>query len=273
MQVHDCAREDYRLLQTITNIFRQEGISALYRGLSANLLGSGVNWGIYFFTYESIKSFLNDHTGSNTKLSSSHHFVAGALSGISAITVTNPIWCVKTRLQIQDKSSTTAYKGLLDCFTRIIKEEGILNLYRGLGPAYILVANPALQFTFYEKLKSLFMELHLYYDKDGKSDLGSTDFLIMGAMAKMMSSSTVYPLQLVRARLFQTEKSVVANNGNVLIQNKYCGVGDCIQRIFFREGLRGFYKGLSINLVKTVPSSALTFMFYENSMKILNRYI
>ena len=247
---------------------------SLYRGLSANLLGSGVNWGIYFFSYESIKSLLNPNN--EQKLSSTHHFLAGTLSGITAITVTNPIWCVKTRLQIQDKSSPTAYQGLFDCFRRIIKEEGILPLYRGLGPAYILVLNPALQFTFYEKLKQLFMELHLYYDQTGNTDLGSTDFLVMGAMAKMMSSSTVYPMQLVRARLFQTEKNVIkegiGGGGNVVIQNKYCGFLDCAKRIAIHEGLNGFYKGLSINLIKTVPSSALTFMFYENSMKILNHY-
>eukprot|EP00484_Ammonia_sp_Unknown_P000396 CAMPEP_0197022412 /NCGR_PEP_ID=MMETSP1384-20130603/3309_1 /TAXON_ID=29189 /ORGANISM="Ammonia sp." /LENGTH=327 /DNA_ID=CAMNT_0042450455 /DNA_START=20 /DNA_END=1003 /DNA_ORIENTATION=+ len=284
LQCHDCIRGDYSMTRTIYNIFSNEGVLSLYRGLSANLLGSGVNWGIYFFSYESIKSFFLRHqqqhadtAHSHHKLSSTHHFIAGTVSGLTAISVTNPIWCVKTRMQLQDKSSPTAYRGILDCFSRIIKEEGMLNLYRGLGPAYILVLNPALQFTFYEKIKSIFMEFHLYYDAetDSHSDLGSADFLIMGAMAKMMSSTTVYPMQLIRARLFQTEKRSMLAQGMqdvVVLNNKYDGVFHCAKSIIVKEGVTGFYKGLAVNLIKTVPSSALTFMFYENSMKILNHY-
>jgi len=83
----------------------------------------------------------------------------------------------------------------------------------------------------------------------------------------------VYPMQLVRARLFQTEKSVLTDAvGNLVIQNKYHGVYDCVKRIVCNEGIQSLYKGLSINLIKTVPSSALTFMFYENTIKLLQRY-
>ena len=275
LQIHDCSAKDYKLMKTIQHIFKTEGgVLSLYRGLSANLLGSGVNWGLYFFSYEQFKRLFSNHSNSNKNntedhsLSSRHHFMAGTLSGMIAISCTNPIWCIKTRLQIDQ-----SYHGLFDCLKRIYREEGILRFYRGLGPAYILVLNPALQFTFYEQLKCWFTDLHLYYDESSCVELGSTDYLIMGAMAKMMSSSTVYPLQLIRSRLFQTQ-TVVSNSSvsMAVAQNKYCGVYDCFNRIIVKEGVLGFYKGLSINLVKTVPCSALTFMFYENTLKILNKY-
>eukprot|EP01084_Bolivina_argentea_P066320 120883_1 len=268
LQVHDVAQSEYQIIGTIKNILKNEGLLCVYRGLSANLLGSGTNWGIYFFSYENLKRYFIQ-SNITPKTSSINHFMAGYLSGICAITVTNPIWCIKTRLQIDPK-----YNGFIDCLRKICKEEGILTLYRGLGPAYILVLNPALQFTFYEKLKQIFIQLHLQYDSNTHSIddvLGSTDFLAMGAMAKMLSSSTVYPMQLIRARLFQTEKVSVSNSNIAIQQNKYFGVHDCVKRIIVNEGISGFYKGLSVNLIKTVPCSALTFFFYENSLKLFKK--
>ncbi len=78
----------------------------------------------------------------------------------------------------------------------------------------------------------------------------------MGGIAKAVSSTTTYPMAVVRARLFQTTNSTT--------KNKYAGVTDCAKTMFRKEGIRGFYKGLSAGLMKTVPGSALTFMFYEN---------
>jgi solute carrier family 25 folate transporter 32 len=39
--------------------------------------------------------------------------------------------------------------------------------------------------------------------------------------------------------------------------------------IFREEGLRGFYNGMGVNLVRTVPSSALTILTYEVMMQHL----
>lgn len=35
------------------------------------------------------------------------------------------------------------------------------------------------------------------------------------------------------------------------------------------EGLRGFYKGITPNILKNVPASSITFIVYENVMKLL----
>ncbi len=58
--------------------------------------------------------------------------------------LTNPVWLIKTRLALQQRGATAAgvrpYKGLVDAFVRIGREEGFRGYYKGLGPSLILVS-------------------------------------------------------------------------------------------------------------------------------------
>jgi solute carrier family 25 2-oxodicarboxylate transporter 21 len=54
-----------------------------------------------------------------------YQFAAGAIAGVSEILVMYPLDVVKTRVQLQTGSGATAeYNGMLDCFRKIIKQEG-----------------------------------------------------------------------------------------------------------------------------------------------------
>lgn len=44
---------------------------------------------------------------------------------------------------------------------------------------------------------------------------------------------------------------------------KYKGIFHAIKVISYEESIRGFYKGISTNLLRTVPSSAITILTYE----------
>jgi Mitochondrial carrier protein len=57
----------------------------------------------------------------------------------------------------------TAYKGVSDCFYRILKEEGVGAFYRSLPPRLMsVVPMIAIQFGVYETLKTKF----LFYNKE-----------------------------------------------------------------------------------------------------------
>lgn len=76
----------------------------------------------------------------------------------------------------------------------------------------------------------------------------------------MAASLATYPHEVIRTRLQnQTRKPY-----------KYQGILHAIKVISKEEGLCGFYKGLSTNLVRTVPSSALTILTYELIVRKLN---
>lgn len=56
--------------------------------------------------------------------------------GIVTATATNPIWVVKTRLQLQGRS-LQRYANSLDCTLHILREEGIKGLYKGMSASYL----------------------------------------------------------------------------------------------------------------------------------------
>ena len=92
------------------------------------------------------------------------------------------------------------------------------------------------------------------------SSTGSTSILLASALSKMAASLATYPHEVIRTRLQnQTRKPY-----------KYQGIFHAIEVISKEEGIRGFYKGLSTNLVRTVPSSALTILTYEMVVRKLD---
>lgn len=73
------------------------------------------------------------------------------LSGIVTSTVTNPIWVIKTRLQLQGKQRV--YKNSLDCSLKILQQEGVKGFYKGMSASYLGVAEGTIQWVIYENLK------------------------------------------------------------------------------------------------------------------------
>jgi len=181
-------------------------------------------------------------------------------------------------------TSARMYRGVFDAFYCIVREEGFLTLYRGIGPSLFLVSNGALQFMSYEELKRLAIT-HLIASHEER-ELHAAHFLAMGALAKVFSATVTYPMSVTRARLYQRkpdellDKPSSASNaaaGSKLppipaksVDGKYSGMLDVITKIWRHEGWRGFYRGLTPTILKTAPSSALTFLVYETTIKLLN---
>lgn len=195
---------------TLKGVIRHEGYLGLYRGLTPAIIGSAASWGGFFILYEEMKRQMlkrkQDIHGYNAssqyftvaenqqqqvavKLGPTEHFSASCLAGACLVALTNPLWLIKTRLQLQNSQlqhqimssqagvSTKAtaltksapqpigsmqhkvkpaYRGIRHAATTIIQEEGILALYKGSIPALMLVSHGGIQFVTYEFLKEHF---------------------------------------------------------------------------------------------------------------------
>ena len=117
------------------------------------------------------------------------------VAGIVTSTATNPIWVVKTRLQL-DKSVTGArrYKNSLDCLIQIWRHEGIKGFGRGLSASYLGVSESTLQWVLYERLKRVFgteqKKATTFREKLGQA-LGA------GFFAKLIATVVTYPHEVV----------------------------------------------------------------------------
>ncbi|KAG2284665.1 hypothetical protein Bca52824_055885 [Brassica carinata] len=245
----------------VFTIARLEGLRGLYAGFFPAVIGSTLSWSLYFF-------FERDTLEAGTMRNSpSLHLASAAEAGALVCLCTNPIWLVKTRLQLQTPlHQTPPYSGLLDAFRTIMKEEGPRALFKGIVPGLVLVSHGAIQFTAYEELRKVIVDLKENRRKSESTPdnlLNSADYAALGGSSKVAAVLLTYPFQVIRARLQQRPST----NGIP----RYIDSLHVIRETARFEGLRGFYRGLTANLLKNVPASSITFIVYENVLKLLKQ--
>jgi solute carrier family 25 (mitochondrial adenine nucleotide translocator), member 4/5/6/31 len=95
-------------------------------------------------------------------------FIAGGVSAAISKTAVAPIERVKLLLQVQHVMSKQIapdkqYKGMIDCFTRIPKEQGFLSFWRGnMANVIRYFPTQALNFAFKDKYKQVYFK-HIFY--------------------------------------------------------------------------------------------------------------
>jgi solute carrier family 25 folate transporter 32 len=232
------------VLQAASKVVRKEGVRALFNGLTPALLGSALSWGGFFYFYERFKP---------EEAGAVNHAVASIQSGACMVLLTNPVWLVKTRLQLQRSGQERVmYRGVGDAFRRIVKEEGWLALYRGILPALLLTSHGAVQFVVYEKLKSL---------RPPSTDY-KAEALVYGALSKLAAATATYPYQVVKTRVQQRYPASQRFVGN-LPAGEVARTFRAVADTYRIEGARGFFKGCWPNALRVAPSAALTFWTYE----------
>lgn len=89
------------------SIWRSEGLRGFYKGAVPALWGSGLTWGLYLYFYERSKHRTAAKQG-NAPLSWWQHTFSAWESGSICVFLTNPLWLVKTRMQLQREAANRA---------------------------------------------------------------------------------------------------------------------------------------------------------------------
>ena len=106
----------------------------------------------------------------------------------------------------------------------------------------------------YDTLKHRFSSLRHQNESESRDrSLKNSETFAISSASKMISVTLVYPFQLLKSNL----QSFEARENNYTIRK-------LMHSIYANEGLKGFYKGISANLLRAVPSSCITFGIYEN---------
>ena len=134
----------------------------------------------------------------------------------------------------------------LSVIKRLYSTEGIPGFYRGLTPGFVNCFHGAIQFSIYDTLK-----LHM-------TDISPifTGFTL-GILSKIIATSVMYPVQVIRSRQQDQHRS-------------YSGTSDCVKSIYSEYGVKGYYRGISLQLIRMAPQSGIIFAVYE-AVKLVTR--
>ncbi|KAI3791381.1 hypothetical protein L2E82_05149 [Cichorium intybus] len=193
-------------------------------------------------------------------------FLMGGVSAAVSKTAAAPIERVKLLIQNQDEMLKTGrlsqpYKGIGECFSRTIKEEGFGSLWRG-NTANVIRYFPtqALNFAFKDYFKRLF---NFKKDRDGywkwfAGNLGS------GGAAGASSLLFVYSLDYARTRLANDAKA--AKKGG---ERQFNGLVDVYKKTLASDGIAGLYRGFNISCVGIIVYRGLYFGMYDSLKPVL----
>lgn len=228
---------------------------ALWRGLGPNLVGVAPSRAIYFCSYSQMKKALT------TKLSFPEgpfvHILSASWAGFTACTVTNPIWFVKTRLQL-DQSKSERKLRALDCIRNVYKTKGILGFYKGLTASYYGISETVIHFVIYEGIKAKLQDCR-QSNPSHKSTRDFFEFMLAGATSKTIASCFCYPHEVARTRLREEGK-------------KYKGFWQTLGLVLKEEGWHGLYRGLATQLIRQIPNTAIMMATYEGVVYVLTKH-
>ncbi|CAD7952924.1 unnamed protein product [Amoebophrya sp. A25] len=134
-------------LSVYRDVISADGHRALARGLPCTLICQGLNVGLNFGIYETLNVWmLRDD---ETRSSFGHSMLCGAVAGITASTLVQPLDLIRRNQQISCNHPVDKDLSIAGWFRRILHSgRGVKGFYRGLVPELVKVA-PAVGLNFY----------------------------------------------------------------------------------------------------------------------------
>ncbi|CAL9187639.1 unnamed protein product [Musa hybrid cultivar] len=176
--------------------------------------------------------------------------VGGAAAGIMSTLVCHPLEVLKDRLTVNRET----YPSITLALSRIYKKDGIGGLYAGLSPTLIgMLPYSTCYYFMYDTMKNS------YCQTKQKKSLNRPEMLIIGALAGLTASTISFPLEVARKRLM-----VGSLHGKCPPH-----MAAALSEVVREEGLMGLYRGWGASCLKVMPSSGITWMFYEAWKEIL----
>lgn len=199
------------------------------------------------------------------RLSFAENFLLSGFSAVTSKTCAAPIERVKLMIQNQDEMIkagrlSSPYKGIGDCFGRVLKDEGPAAFWRGnFTNCLRYFPTQALNFAFKPEFKRLFKPVSA---DSNAVKLGKN--VASGGCAGFCSLCFVYSLDYARTRLSADLKS--AGKGG---ERQYNGLVDVYKKTLASDGIGGLYRGFVLSSVGIFIYRGLYFGIYDTAKPLL----
>ncbi|KAL6278054.1 hypothetical protein ACE6H2_021655 [Prunus campanulata] len=240
------------MLGTVATIAREEGLSALWKGIVPGLHRQCLYGGLRIGLYDPIKTLYCGGSDFVGDVPLTKKILAALTTGALAITVANPTDLVKVRLQAEGKLPPGAprrYSGAMNAYSTIVRQEGVGALWTGIGPniARNSIINAA-ELASYDQVKETLLKL------PGFSDNVVTH-LLSGLGAGFFAVCIGSPVDVVKSRMMG--------------DSAYKGTIDCFLKTLKNDGPLAFYKGFIPNFGRLGSWNVIMFLTLEQAKKFV----
>ncbi|KAI9502913.1 hypothetical protein GGI25_003187 [Coemansia spiralis] len=242
------------LMKTVRN----EGFLGLYKGMASPLVGIAAVNSLLFWTYSYAKTI---QTGSPAITPSLEQItIAGACAGAVNSILASPVELLKVRLQVQYTAAVdgaATFRGPVPLARHLVQQFGARGIMWGFWAtvAREIPANAAF-YTGFEFAKRRFA--NSLADGD-VNKLGVVPLMLSGSVGGVSYWTASYPLDVIKSRV-QNSATPPRGIGYIAV---------AARDIFAEQGLKGFFRGYSTSVIRTIPAAAVTFATYELSMRAL----
>ena len=132
------------------------GVMSLYNGFGVSVMGIIPYRGVYFGMYDSLAG-INPFRQDKGVIGLVSKFAIAQITAITAGYASYPFDTIRRRLQMQSEKpqSEWLYKGTVDCFFKILKDEGTGALFKGAGANALRTVGSALVLVLYGEIKTM----------------------------------------------------------------------------------------------------------------------
>ncbi|KAF8561039.1 hypothetical protein P879_08013 [Paragonimus westermani] len=282
------------LLRCIMDIGRSEGYRSLFKGLLPTLVGVLPSRGVYFCAYHKGQVFFEGHFPAG---SSGVYLCAAGFGSIAASSLTNPIWFVKTRLQLDSRPGLPPIT-VGQVIRSTWRQDGFRGFYRGVSASYVGSLETALNFVIYENVKAklLWWDRRRQHHQQQQISVAtassrcpepaatssrvphvpsspppsttSADLRGSKGGSKLNASSDMMLCMLASA--FSKAVAITATYPHEVVRTRlreahghYRGLVSTVRKVTREEGLAGLYRGMGTHYIRQVPNSCIMIGTYE----------
>ncbi|EFN82844.1 solute carrier family 25 member 40 [Harpegnathos saltator] len=250
-------------VDALVKISKTEGLTSLWSGLSPTLILAVPATVIYFVSYEQLRLYLKDTYNKEFRKKPGNMeqpfwipILAGGTARIWAATLVSPLELIRTKMQSQRLS----YAEITQALKKVVKYSGVSGLWMGLGSTLLRdVPFSAIYWLNYETIKKIFYS----------SQHTFTFNLAAGAVAGSIAAIFTIPFDVVKThRQIEMGEKEIYSDKPIRSSNTWT----IIQRIYYQNGLKGLFTGLTPRLVKVAPACAIMIATFEHGKHFFQIY-
>lgn len=258
-------------LDCASQILKNEGASAFYKGTLTPLIGIGACVSVQFGAFNYARRAFEAQNAARLHksvdqlekeprpLSYGQYYAAGAFAGIANTVLSSPIEHVRIRLQTQPHGAARLYSGPGDCIAKLSRSPSVASgLYRGTS---VTLLREAQAYGFWFLTFEYLMNQDAKRNKYARKDIPTWKIAMYGGLAGEMLWISSYPFDVIKSKM-QTD-----GFGE---KQRYKSMRDTFAQTFKQEGMMGFWRGVGPTLLRAMPVSAGTFATVELTMRLIS---